>query len=180
MSKQKKQKSSLSLHGWKALDKSTELRAQAILEKFSPAQLAHLYAAAEMVIEQQNSLLEALTKQNSKLLKLVGIQIKEMPEVTQAEVSEIDGLMSLDESLEKVKQLGHTQAAYLNHHRAKLAAEANHNKPGGSRERQAMIRAIWASGKFQSKDLCAEQECAGLGMSFAAARRALRNQPKPT
>lgn len=177
--KNQKQKSSPSLEGWKTLDKSIALSARVALEKFSPEQLANLYAEAEIVIEQQNLLLEDLTQQNLKLLKLVGIQIKEMPEVTQAEVNEVNELMSLEESLEKVRQLGHTQAAYLNHQRGKLAAEANHNKSGGSRERQAKVREAWASGKYSSRDRCAEEECGALGMSYSSARKALRNQPEP-
>lgn len=59
------------------------------------------------------------------------------------------------------------------------AADARHDKPGGSRERQARIRKAWASGKYTSRDVCAEQECAGIGMSFSAARKALRNTPDP-
>lgn len=60
---------------------------------------------------------------------------------------------------------------------AKKGAIALHSKPGGSREKKEKIRAIWGSGKYRSKDLCAEQECAALNMSFSAARRALRNIP---
>jgi hypothetical protein len=63
---------------------------------------------------------------------------------------------------------------------ATLAADALHNKPGGHRQKRAAIRATWASGKYTSRDVCAEQECAALGMSFSAARKALRNTPNPT
>ena len=63
---------------------------------------------------------------------------------------------------------------------AQRAANAKHDQPGGSREKQRQMRGIWASGKYSSRDVCAEQECAALGMSFAAARRALRNTPKPS
>lgn len=63
---------------------------------------------------------------------------------------------------------------------AKAAADALHDQPGGSRDKQRQIRAIWASGKYSAKDVCAEQECAALNMSFKAARRALINAPKPT
>jgi hypothetical protein len=62
---------------------------------------------------------------------------------------------------------------------AKAAANARHNRPGGSRDKRRRIREIWATGKYSSRDLCAEQECAAMGMSFAAARKALRNAPKP-
>lgn len=58
---------------------------------------------------------------------------------------------------------------------ARNSANARHSKPGGAREKQQKIREIWASGKYTAKDICAEQESAGLGMSFSAARKALRN-----
>lgn len=63
--------------------------------------------------------------------------------------------------------------------RARDAANALHDKPGNSREKKAAIRAIWASGKYKSRDLCAEQECAALDMAFGTARRALRGTPDP-
>ena len=63
--------------------------------------------------------------------------------------------------------------------RARDAANALHDKPGSSREKRAAIRAIWATGKYKSRDLCAEQECAALDMAFGTARRALRGTPDP-
>jgi hypothetical protein len=45
---------------------------------------------------------------------------------------------------------------------AKAAANARHDQPGGSRDKQRRIREIWATGKYSSRDLCAEQECAAL------------------
>jgi hypothetical protein len=62
---------------------------------------------------------------------------------------------------------------------AKAAANARHDRPGGSRDKQRQIREIWATGKYSSRDLCAEEECAALGISFSTARKALRNAPKP-
>jgi hypothetical protein len=62
---------------------------------------------------------------------------------------------------------------------AKAAANARHSRPGGSRDKQRQIREIWAMGKYSSRDLCADEECAALGMSFSAARKALRNAPRP-
>ena len=63
---------------------------------------------------------------------------------------------------------------------ARKAANARHDRPGGSRDRQQQIRAIWAKGNYTSRDRCAEEECADLGMSYSAARRALRKTPDPT
>lgn len=63
---------------------------------------------------------------------------------------------------------------------AKAAADVLHDKPGGSRDKQRKIRAIWASGKYSSRTRCAEEECAELDMSYDAARRALINTPDPS
>lgn len=62
---------------------------------------------------------------------------------------------------------------------ARTAANARHDQPGGSRDKQRQMRKMWASGKYSSRDRCAEEECAALGMSYAAARKALRNTPEP-
>jgi hypothetical protein len=59
--------------------------------------------------------------------------------------------------------------------RGKKAADGRHGKPGGSRDKQKKILQAWESGKYKSRDICAEQECGSLGMSFSAARKALRN-----
>lgn len=64
--------------------------------------------------------------------------------------------------------------------KAKIAADSLHNKPDGSRAKVKKMQDMWATGKFTNRDLCAEQECAALGMSFSTARKALRNTPKPT
>jgi len=62
---------------------------------------------------------------------------------------------------------------------ARAAANARHNQPGGSRDKQKQIREIWATGKYSSRNICAEQECAALEMSFTAARNALKNMADP-
>lgn len=62
---------------------------------------------------------------------------------------------------------------------ARAAADAKHSKPGGSREKQAEIRNLWASGKYSDRSACAEQECEALGMAFTTARKALTNTPDP-
>jgi hypothetical protein len=62
---------------------------------------------------------------------------------------------------------------------ARKAANARHDQPGGSRDKQQQIREIWATGKYSSRDRCAEEECASLDMSYSAARKALKNTPDP-
>lgn len=67
------------------------------------------------------------------------------------------------------------RASYRGHFRA----EKLHSKPGGSRDKRSQIVAIWATGKYTTRSRCAEEECAELGMSYDAARKALRNIPEP-
>jgi|ERR1039458_2426333 hypothetical protein len=62
---------------------------------------------------------------------------------------------------------------------AKSAAEARHSKRGGSRDKRATMQKLWASGKYDSRDRCAEEEGRALAMSPSAARKALRNTPDP-
>jgi hypothetical protein len=61
--------------------------------------------------------------------------------------------------------------------RSRRAVNARHDKPKGSREKRAQIREIWASGKYESRNLCASQEYEALDMSYQVARAALRNTP---
>lgn len=84
----------------------------------------------------------------------------------------------LAEKLRTESALIHFQESAIK--RATKAADARHDKPGGAREKRLQIQRIWASGKYSSRDRCAEEECAALDMSFATARKALRNTPNPT
>ena len=63
--------------------------------------------------------------------------------------------------------------------RSSKSANKGHNKEGGSRDKKRQILDIWSKGKYSSKDICAEQECAGLAVSFSKARKDLRNAPDP-
>ncbi|MGQ3300184.1 hypothetical protein [Reyranella sp.] len=58
----------------------------------------------------------------------------------------------------------------------KVGADAMHVE---HRERREKIRAVWASGKYATKVLCAEQECEHHDMSFDTARKALKGAPDP-
>jgi hypothetical protein len=92
--------------------------------------------------------------------------------------AEKDALLRLVEGDTRQPASGVGSAAWRTQ-TAKAAANARHNQPGGSRDKQRRIREIWATGKYSTRDICAEQECAALGMSFSAARKALRKAPKP-
>ncbi len=66
-----------------------------------------------------------------------------------------------------------------NAERARKVANIGHDKPGGSRDKRRQIQNIWATGKYSSRDVCAEQECAKLAVSFSKARKDLRNTLNP-
>ena len=63
---------------------------------------------------------------------------------------------------------------------AREKANVAHDKPNGSRAKRKAIQELWDSGRYTSRDICAEQECAALDMSFSTARKALRGRPDPT
>ena len=66
-----------------------------------------------------------------------------------------------------------------NSERAREIADKGHEKPGGSRDKKRQILDIWASGKYSTKEECAEQECDELRVKFGKARKDLRNAPDP-
>ncbi len=60
----------------------------------------------------------------------------------------------------------------------KHAANVRHAE---NRERREIIREIWESGKYSNRNICADEEWAGLGFnSKSTARHALENTPDPT
>ena len=62
---------------------------------------------------------------------------------------------------------------------AKKAAESRHDRPGGTRDKREQIRAIWASGKYATREICAEEEHEALDTSYSTARKALYSTPEP-
>ncbi len=98
-----------------------------------------------------------------------------LSQIDQIEAEDFDSASNPDEA--KPPGLGSPE---WRRQTARTAANALHDQPGGSRDKHRQILEIWASGKYTSRDVCAEQECAALNMSFKAARRALINAPKPT
>ena len=137
---------------------------------------------------RQNLTFEQVTHHLAKYIVL-GRRIKKQMAEMQALTSEnvttaaagIDALASLSESaldLAESTQEAMSAKEAMASSKAKAAANALHDKPGGTRSKRDAIRAIWASGKYKDRSLCAEQECAALDMSYDAARKALRNTPK--
>ena len=87
--------------------------------------------------------------------------------------------MELSNFIPKAIKIGMISEKRKASKRGKAAADALHERPGGSRSKADEIRKIWASGKYTARSRCAEEECASLGMSYDTARKALRNTPKP-
>jgi hypothetical protein len=56
------------------------------------------------------------------------------------------------------------------------AAAERHRRTNEAKEQ---LKRIWAEGNYTSRDICAEQECGALGLSFSTARKALRKTPDP-
>lgn len=106
-----------------------------------------------------------------------------------------DSFPALEEALFAVSEVEHIEAEELTGRtsasspqlglqewlsaRGKHAADVKHSQANGSRDKQEKIRAIWMTGKYSTRERCAEEESGALGMSFSAARKALRNTPDP-
>jgi len=121
-----------------------------------------------------------------KVAPAVGIGLlsyKQAEKISEMLHSEEEGLNSIQDVL-NMQPVNSLTIAFLTSferkHTGKKAVEARHNQPGGFREKKDMIRKIWASGKYTTRDICAEQECDSLGMSFDTARKALRKTPNPS
>lgn len=79
--------------------------------------------------------------------------------------------------LEKLYETSKAEEARV---KAKAAADARHGKPGGSRELKEKIRAIWATGKYESRARCAEQEFESIGFNtYDTAKAALAGTDDP-
>ena len=78
------------------------------------------------------------------------------------------------------------EAMELNAFLAAGDALSQNGKKGGDKKNEKtnlakeQIVKVWKSGKYSSRDICAEQEAAVFGISFSTARKALRNIPKNT
>ena len=140
-----------------------ELLDRAVFSSLLAADMEEFYEIAQEWLSVQDNLLEV----TSLLLN----------ESQSANKENVHKLVDLSRSL--VRDAFASGAKTTKVVQAQRAAIARHSKPGGSREKQQYIREIWATGKYSSRDICAEEECAALGMSFSTARKALRGTPDP-
>lgn len=115
--------------------------------------LEKINSASELIINEQQIRYERV------------LEIDDVSNAVSSTINRLEGLISGRDAQKRIH--------------AKNTADARHSKPGGSREKRLQIREIWASGKYESRDICCEQECAALGMSFSTARKALQGTPNP-
>lgn len=136
------------------------------------------------VNRQRDGLMAALTLKKMMDLRAVLVLVLEISRhvsreqnafVEMQELVIRDQDVSIDELTEAVRN---AVPKHLSE-KGRKGANAKHDKPQGSREKWRQIQARWASGKYQSRDQCAEKVGLELGMAFSTARRALRKTPKP-
>ncbi|HJR14260.1 MAG TPA: hypothetical protein VJ833_10220 [Rhodanobacteraceae bacterium] len=63
--------------------------------------------------------------------------------------------------------------------KGKANVNKRHAAPGGSRDLADEVRKAWASGKYKSREKCADDVYEHIGVSRKAARNALIGTPKP-
>lgn len=140
--------------------------------------LAAQYMSWCELIEYENEGLEKLLNA-AEILQIASQDIRERSITAHKELGEITEALALCVATKRYAEGAIAGREAWKKGLAKKGANAVHDKPGGSREKQDAIRAIWATGKYSNRDRCAEEECAALGMSFSTARKALRNTPDP-
>jgi hypothetical protein len=114
---------------------------------------------------------------------VASISFKQAERISAMIHSEEEGLSSIQEilNMQPVTALTLVHLARLERkHRAKDAASVRHSQPGGSREKKEQLRTIWDSGKYDTRERCAEEEHEALGVSFHTALKYLRGTPKPS
>ena len=150
------------------------IRESVITEEQLPSLLADAWAHSEELEENFEELADTF-KEDRLALNVFSGPVR--AEINDPELARTALLKMFEESGNEAARRINVGTRLKRKSTAKRAAEARHSRPGGSRDIQQSIREIWASGKYSSRDLCAEQECAALGISFSTARKALRNTP---
>lgn len=144
-------------------------KAKARFEPFnlSYAELLDRAAAMSVIIGHQEDIIELYQERNGELIQ----ERNEVQVPMSLEMEALKGEIVLSQIFEQAEKTI----------RAKKAADKGHDQEGGSRYKQAKMRAIFATGKHKNnRDECARKECEAIGMSFSSARKALKNTPNPT
>lgn len=139
-------------------------------------------------VEQWAAELEDACEKQSEILDMQEQALEMRSDVETALRKVIDDLLdglNLSKDLLQRTRLGlpsliEREVAAARSSSSKRGANALHDGPLGKRKAKDEIRKIWASGKYSNRDLCAEEECSALDISFSTARKALRGTPDPT
>jgi len=158
---------------------STERLANELLAEYTPQQIAIIAAQHIIYVDSLKASAEASEASSTAKDQLIQYKTRTVRIMGEALA------LSIADGRKKLTQRQAIQLAKIAIRASKSAerrkiADLRHDKPGGAREKRDAIRAAWASGKYDSRTRCAEQECAALGMSFDTARKALRNTPTPS
>jgi hypothetical protein len=171
------------------VEQSSTSKIELLLLEEAKRDLEMEYQGTLPFVGEMQRLYPAAYKASREFLSMMSVDIASMAlSIQQAKrISEM--IHSEDEGLKSIQDVLNMQpvnALTLKHlvtlerkWRAKENADLRHDRPGGSRDNWEKVRAIWASGKYTSREKCAIEECEGLGMSYDTARKALRNTPAP-
>ena len=150
--------------------------------------LANISAKDLKVLSQENALAAfASHRLMADYAALLLHQARESLALDQPDIEQVREILRLGILTIQIQRIAFSQVSKVGFeiskrrasNQGKIGSDGLHNKEGGSRWKVAEIQRIWCTRKYSSRDLCAEQECAGLDMSFSTARKALRNIPLP-
>ncbi len=117
---------------------------------------------------------------------IASISFKQAKKISEMIHSEDEGLSSIQEILNMqpvnaltLIHLTKLERSFERSRRGRETANKKHSRPGGSREKKAELRAIWDSGKYDTRIRCAEEEYEALGIGLHTAVKYLANTPEP-
>ena len=151
-------------------------------ENYTHEELIHMFAKARIEANLYKAEVDCFEALQAKLAPLV-LERERLRSEQEKSVTlnyEKVAIQAVNQGLNMGAKLMADRVKIRAQEQGKKAAEIRHGKPGGSRSKTDEMRRLWAGGKYSSRDICAEQECGALGLSFSTARRALRGTLDPT
>lgn len=149
------------------------------LDNLSFEQAVHMFALHKAVADSLEKLLEQSNSDHQKTLRMLSERNSNSSDVSLMLRDAGDTLSAVPGWLAQAVLAGLQASKIKASKQGRMAADIRHSKPGESRDKKKAIQDAWASGKYSSRDVCAEQECAALNMAPGTARKALRNTPEP-
>ena len=99
--------------------------------------------------------------------------------VIQLDINKLNAITTQNKPMIMLDQFVQQRLATERKIKAKKAANARHRQPGGSHEKKQELLGQWASGKYRSRNQCAEKVAPQIGLSCSTARKLLANVPDP-